>query len=738
MGLLNIGKSEGSQIIQLFGRGVRLKGLDFSLKRSSFVGSPEEHPEHIDLLETLNIFAVQANYMVEFRKYLEREGVDPGGYEEIPFPVHREESLIDEGLWVPAVPEGRDFAAETSIVLDEKEDIKVNLDLSVRTEAMKMGTDGVATVAAKAGEGRPIEEKYLSLLDWTAIHLDLLDYKEAKGLRNLLIPPDAPRRIMEKRDPASYNLVADDAVFEPHSFAGRAELQEAVQAILRKYVDRFYGVRRQRWDSENMVLAKLTGAHPNFADYTVKIKSSEEDLVEEVRALAEKANGAFDRDSGDLPNVFFDRHLYQPLLKDRGEEVRVSPPGLEESEERFVSALKSYCAGKNGGPPPDTKLFLLRNLTRSKGVGFFDTSGFYPDFILWVKYADGSQKVVFVEPHGMRNDDPPPSNGKVELYLALRDLSDRIEERGGPSGVFLDSYIVSATPYEVLKKRWGGSWVEATRERFARRHVLFEDDLDARIPTLLAPRDKLERRISTSYPYPLAYGYRALMGGGDPGDLYREQLHFAENILAFLASVSLALLRVGDLEKTGLDLKRLWSGGISPGDWREIIQRCSKVFADYRDVPLAAAIQRLKIGSEQKGFGRDVIELIRAKNDYKHDRGPSDLQEISNAADEVQEKLRRCMEALAFFAGHPLGRAEGSNGGSHGDSLFLDMGNEDGVSLYPFIVPMTCLRCDAEETFFIDAWDHKRNFARMKSFERGHTVSDPGVSESLARFVDRG
>ena len=150
--------------------------------------------------------------MVEFRKYLEREGVDPGGYEEIPFPIHREEDLIGEGLWVPAVPDGRDFAAEQSIVLDEKENIKVNLDLSIRTEAMRMGSGGVATVTAKAGEGRPIREPYLSMLDWTAVHLDLLDYKEAKGFHNLLIPPDAPRRIMEKEDPAAYNLVADDAV----------------------------------------------------------------------------------------------------------------------------------------------------------------------------------------------------------------------------------------------------------------------------------------------------------------------------------------------------------------------------------------------------------------------------------------------------------------------------------------------------------------------------------------------
>ena len=764
MGLLNIGKSEGSQIIQLFGRGVRLKGRDYSLKRSSFVGSPDDHPERIDLLETLNIFAVEANYMVEFRKYLEREGVDPDGYEEIPFPIHREDSLIGEGLYVPTVPIDREFAENDHVVLDENEDIKVNLDLSIRTESMRMGEGGVSTVAARAGQGRLVEEPYLSMLDWTRIHLDLLDYKESKKFHNLLIPPDAPRRIMQKRDPAAYNLIADDSVFVPRSFAGFAELQEAIQAILRKYVDKFYGVRQQRWDSENMVLAQLTGEHPNFADYTLKIKSSEEALVDEVKTLASKVNGARDGSAGSLPNIRFDRHLYQPLLKDRGEEVKVSPPGLNESEEKFISALRSYCRSRNGGADSGRKLFLLRNLTRSKGVGFFNTAGFYPDFILWVKEVDGSQKVVFVEPHGMRNDDPPPYNEKVDLHLALRDLSDRIARRGGQQ-VFLDSYIVSATPFHELSKRWGEGW---TRERFAKKHVLFEDDLDAGISALVEPRDELERRISTSYPFPLASGFRSLTRIVDPRDLYREQLRFAENILAFLASVSLALLREEDRAKAGIDLRRLWSGGISPGDWKEITQRCSKVFAGYRDVPLASTIQRLKIGSEQKGFGRDIIELIRAKNDYKHDRGPFGLENIESASNEAQEKLRRCMEALAFFTDYPIRRVEDFEVNGSGDGfslnclrymgdgpsfpreevvlherprkggLYLDLGDKNRVTLYPFILPMTCSRCEVEEVYFIDAWDPKKNTAQLKSFERGRTVSSPEVSDSLAKWENTG
>ncbi len=48
--------------------------------------------------------------MAEFRKYLEREGVDPEGYEEIPFPIHRREDFLEEGLLYPEDPEDRKFA----------------------------------------------------------------------------------------------------------------------------------------------------------------------------------------------------------------------------------------------------------------------------------------------------------------------------------------------------------------------------------------------------------------------------------------------------------------------------------------------------------------------------------------------------------------------------------------------------------------------------------------------------
>ena len=74
MGLMNIGKKEGSQIIQLFGRGVRLKGFDFSLKRSHRIAGLNA-PDNIERLETLNVFGIHADYMKQFKEYLEEEGL---------------------------------------------------------------------------------------------------------------------------------------------------------------------------------------------------------------------------------------------------------------------------------------------------------------------------------------------------------------------------------------------------------------------------------------------------------------------------------------------------------------------------------------------------------------------------------------------------------------------------------------------------------------------------------------
>jgi len=73
---MHVGRSEGSQIIQLFGRGVRLKGYEWSLKRSGHSHAPLR-PTFIEELETLNVFGIEADFMEKFREFLKEEGL-PG------------------------------------------------------------------------------------------------------------------------------------------------------------------------------------------------------------------------------------------------------------------------------------------------------------------------------------------------------------------------------------------------------------------------------------------------------------------------------------------------------------------------------------------------------------------------------------------------------------------------------------------------------------------------------------
>ena len=151
--------------------------------------------------------------------------------------------------------------------------------------------------------------------------------------------------------------------------------------------------------------------------------------------------------------------------------------------------------------------------------------------------------------------------------------------------------------------------------------------------------------------------------------------------------------------------------------------------AGYEDAPPATTIHRLKIGAEQEGFGRDVIGLIRAKNDFKHDRGPTNPEEVANASEETQEKLRRCMEVLDPLADHPIREKDGVVG-----HFFLEAGDAR-FPLYPFITSARCPQCGNVETYFVDAWDTRKGTARLKSFEKGHTIDAPEVSDALARWI---
>lgn len=476
MGLLNIGRSEGTEIIQLFGRGVRLKGLNRTLKRSSAL--PPPHPEGIDLLERLNIFAIRANYMAQFRDYLEREGVEPFGDAELKLQINRNDDFLKKGLIAPRLPKESHFAREERILLECEEAAKVVLDASVKVERIGSVGGMFQTSSYVGGTERWLPTGQFGLLDWEDLYLEILEFKEERGFHNLIIQPDHLRRILEATDPKLYCLICDDGLLKPKRPEEVWQLQAAMSGVLKKYVESFYRKRQQRWDSARMEYKPLKRDDDNFQDYVVKVPRNNPDLIKAVKDIIDEGRRIYKELCADLPGLYLDRHLYQPLLIQKSSKVKSTPPALNESERLFVNDLLEYCKSKPA-LLTEKELFLLRNLSRGKGIGFFEESGFYPDFILWIVEGK-TQRLVFVEPHGMLNEDHPSINPKVNLHERLKSQALDALRRSKAKNLELDSFVISATPYDDLRKRIcddAGPW---TREKFAKAHILFSGEEDRR------------------------------------------------------------------------------------------------------------------------------------------------------------------------------------------------------------------------------------------------------------------
>ena len=146
-----------------------------------------------------------------------------------------------------------------------------------------------------------------------------------------------------------------------------------------------------------------------------------------------------------------------------GGTIVVEPVSLNESEFQFVKDLKQWSDLKTVYLEENAiELFLLRNLSRGKGIGFFEAGNFHPDFILWAIYH-GKQYVSFIEPHGLRHE--VPASEKIQLYRRIKD----IELRLGDPDVILNSFVLSWSRFPELK------W-DLDQAEMEQMHVLFMND----------------------------------------------------------------------------------------------------------------------------------------------------------------------------------------------------------------------------------------------------------------------
>lgn len=481
MGLMNVGKSEGSEIIQLFGRGVRLRGLDFSLKRSTFVrrADGEKHPPYLRHLETLNVFGIRADYMQHFREFLEEEGIPTDDdIEEITLDVinHLGKGGKFEGvkLWTLKLPSDIDFkrTGPTPVLEPTPHEqitkYPIALDWYPRIQARR--SKGLVS-----GEGdavtktpRPLTADHIAFFDFDEIWFALQRFKAEKSWHNMTIPRDVPRALLERSD--WYDLLIPAADLEFTDFERMRVWQEIAVALLKKYVERYYRLRQTEYEKDHLRYEELQPDDGNFFErYTFRVPSGQEDVRDALATLHEAvANGSVTGlTKGPLQALVFDRHLYVPLIHLTGETVEVTPVALNRGERDFVEHLAAFLK-ENGSALGGREVYLLRNQSRGKGVGFFEAGGFYPDFMLWVK-QDARQHIAFVDPKGLRNLDGP-NDPKIRLAESIKEHEERLKAQN--ANVTLDAFLISETPYHQLQ--WASNAI--TKEDLEAGHVLFPDE----------------------------------------------------------------------------------------------------------------------------------------------------------------------------------------------------------------------------------------------------------------------
>ena len=466
LGLMNIGRSEGSQIIQLFGRGVRLKGLEMSLKRSSMLDlNPKPH-KSLRFLETLNVFGVRADYMTQFKEMLEEEGVPPGDVEDV-FELPVINNLGSKKLKVLDVPKDVDF---------KRQGAKPHLEPPFAGLApISLNWYPKIQAQQSKGAGRQSEETALETHKFSKLHtaffnldeiwFELQNFKAERSWYNLNLSREAVSELLQRDD--WYTLSIPAAELEFTDFGKVRRWQEIAVAMLKKYVERLYLYRKAEFERPHTQYREITPDDPNFIQqYRIWVDQDREEVVSKLKELKELVVSGQLKEEGwsfdSLVAIGFSRHLYRPLLHLKNRSVEVTPVPLNTGERDFIDDLRKFYEG-NKAFFDGRELYVLRNMSRGRGIGFFEAGNFYPDFILWIVEAD-RQFVSFIDPKGIRNlaglTDP-----KIQFYQTIKEL----EERLGDPAVVLNSFIVSSTPFKSV-----GWWAGDEMAEFDSRNVLFQ------------------------------------------------------------------------------------------------------------------------------------------------------------------------------------------------------------------------------------------------------------------------
>jgi hypothetical protein len=436
IGLINLGTSKGNKIIQIFGRGVRIKGLKNDGKRINIYHNENyfdlDNNKEIDKLrkiETLCVFSLKKSYIETFTNAVNKEleivkrhkiEVNPSiiklndnteiKFEEfrtkIPIFKLSKSEISQRRIFVN--PNNQSFECsffqKNNIVKGIINNFTINLDY--RPNKNSAGVD-------IKGELANFIADYNGFINTNKIESVILEYQENNGLyvykdTNIIDIKDILNFIKSieykhKLDTTNIEFVENILLIitvdflkklnnkvnwyiNNSNYEYREELTQSTETTKGDFIDSYYIYK-------TIHSTKEVNGKTAFKKEQ-ELKREIEDFENTIENIADKLK------LKGIPN-----HIYNPLLRDTSnvdneKDLKITPDKLNPGEKKFVEDISEYFI-KNK-KYNDYEVYLMRNVETLKSIGIYlndDSQVFYPDFILWM-LKDNKVYINFIDPKG--------------------------------------------------------------------------------------------------------------------------------------------------------------------------------------------------------------------------------------------------------------------------------------------------------------------------------------------------
>ena len=429
--LINLGSAKGNLIIQIFGRGVRLKGKGGDGKRQYIDHKPDYRFPYQDVesnirrLETLTVYSLKQSYLKRFLDEVHAGGVS-----------------LQHVFKIQVNPMLFKMDSGTSVDFEEYRHklpiFKQNKTVGSGIKRVTFNGDEIHYTYFDSGA-----EKSGTINNWRKL---MLDYRTDKGKN----APNVYEDLRKNNEKYSCYLNRAKLATVIHREAEKNQLQlyskKKYEPTIIDFLSLIRDIRYREQGEDPIAwtdrlnrqividvarhLRNRINAHINRSNYVyeplkrenfiyeytvTKEFSTQDELDTFLEQVKNAASDAFQenphaqiKNKLQLPLPRGHRHIYLPLMRppeeveDEHHNVKVSPDRLNAGEKKFVENLTEYIK-LNYQRNERYEFYLMRNAQK---IGIYlesDAGSYYPDFVLWV--LDTQQDItyiLFIDPKGER------------------------------------------------------------------------------------------------------------------------------------------------------------------------------------------------------------------------------------------------------------------------------------------------------------------------------------------------